>query len=60
MIGVGADKVGISWLSSYQAESGKDVNVSVSGGKITVTGTNIKTHTVAGYDNYITFKIIGQ
>jgi hypothetical protein len=60
MIGVGPDKVGISWLSSYQAESGKDVNVSVSGGKITVTGTNIKTHTVAGYDNYITFKIIGQ
>jgi hypothetical protein len=54
------DKVGITYLSSYEAESGKDVNVSVSGGKITVTGTNIKTHTIAGYDDYLTFKIIGQ
>jgi len=54
------DKVGITWLSSYEAESGKDVNVSVSGGKITVTGTNIKTHTYAGYDDYITFKVVGQ
>jgi hypothetical protein len=55
-----SDKVGITWVSSYEAESGKDVNVSVSGGKITVTGTNIKTHTIAGYDDYLTFKIIGQ
>jgi hypothetical protein len=54
------DKVGITYLSSYEAESGKDVNVTVSGGKITVTGTNIKTHTVAGYDDYLTFKVIGQ
>jgi hypothetical protein len=54
------DKVGITWLSSYDGESGKDVNVSVSGGKITVTGTNIKTHTYAGYDDNITFKVVGQ
>jgi hypothetical protein len=52
--------VGITWLSSYDGEYDKDVTVTVSGGKITVTGTNIKTHTVAGYDDYLTFKVIGQ
>jgi hypothetical protein len=60
MIPMDTDKVGITWLSSYDGESGKDVNVSVSGGKIIVTGTNIKTHTYAGYDDYITFKVVGQ
>jgi hypothetical protein len=55
-----SDKVGITWLSSYDGEYDKDVNVTVSGGKITVTGTNIKTHAIAGYDDFITFKVIGQ
>jgi hypothetical protein len=61
MIGVGADEVGIEWLSYFEAEKGPTVNVSVSGGKITVTGTNIKTSKLtASYDDYLTFKIIGQ
>jgi hypothetical protein len=61
MIGVGADEVGITWNTYFQAEKGPTVNVSVSGGKITVTGTDIKTSKLtASYDDYLTFKIIGQ
>jgi hypothetical protein len=60
MLPMSSDKVGITWLSSYDGEYDKDVNVTVSGGKITVTGTNIKTHAVAGYDDFITFKVVGQ
>jgi hypothetical protein len=61
MIGVGAGKVGIEWNTYMEAESGVDVNVTVSGGKITVTGNNIKTHAnTVVYDDYLTFKIIGQ
>jgi len=61
MIPMDAGKVGIQWLSYFQAETGPTVNVSVSGGKITVTGTNIKTSKLtASYDDYLTFKIVGQ
>ena len=61
MIGVGADEVGIIWNTYMTPASGHTVNVSVSGGKITVTGTDIKTESnTAVYDDYLTFKIIGQ
>ena len=61
MIGVGANDVGIIWNTYMKPASGFTVNVSVSGGKITVTGTDIKTESnTAVYDDYLTFKIIGQ
>ncbi|HEU4633181.1 MAG TPA: hypothetical protein VFS22_04305 [Flavisolibacter sp.] len=61
MIGVGAGEVGIIWNSYMEPVSGPTVTVSVSGGKITVTGTDIKTESnTAVYDDYLTFKIIGQ
>lgn len=61
MIGVGADEAGIIWNSYFEPVSGHTVTVSVSGGKITVTGTDIKTESnTAVYDDYLTFKIIGQ
>jgi hypothetical protein len=61
MIGVGADNVGITWNSYMNPASGFTVDVTVSGGKITITGTDIKTESnTAVYDDYISFKIIGQ
>jgi hypothetical protein len=61
MIGVGADEVGVEWLSYFEGSSGATITVNVSGGKITVTGTDIKTTKLtASYDDYLTFKIIGQ
>ena len=61
MVGVSADEVGIEWNTYFEAESGPTVSVDVSGGKITLTGNNIKTSKLtAVYDDYLTFKIIGQ
>ena len=61
MIGVGADEVGIIWNTYMKPATGFTANVSVSGGKITVTGADIKTESnTAVYDDYISFKVIGQ
>jgi hypothetical protein len=60
-IGVGADEVGITWLDYFQGVRGTTVSVKVSGGKIVATATDVKTSKLtASYDDYLTFKIIGQ
>ena len=58
---MGADNVGIIWNSYMKPESGYTATVTVSGGKITVTGTDINTSsTTSVYDDKISFKIISQ